>query len=143
MDVFGRLPETSQCNECVLVSTDRYSKLTRALPTSTKNTTHIANLFLVQGIIPMAIAIYLPTVNGPKLFSNKNRITTPALRIGLSMKLEPICASTHLRIQYESALHNQQFPPLISYCLDSFQAHYFWALRFTRHPVRQLTIQRN
>lgn len=43
MDILGLPPKTTQVNRYVLVLTNRYSKLMKAILTSTTNVTHIAN----------------------------------------------------------------------------------------------------
>lgn len=46
MDILGPLPRTKQGNQSVVVMTDRYAKLTSAIPTSKTNGNTVAYIFL-------------------------------------------------------------------------------------------------
>lgn len=61
MKNLGSLPKALQKNQYMLVLTERYSNLTRALPTSKSAASHIVDLFLDSCIVSFRIAAYLLT----------------------------------------------------------------------------------
>lgn len=70
MDTLGPLPEKTIENQYVLAITDRFSKLSRTIPTSEKTSPNIANLLLHHMIIPFCRAAYLLTDNEPQFIRN-------------------------------------------------------------------------
>lgn len=68
MHILCPLSKTSQSKQYLLNLTDRYSKLTRTIPTSKTNATH-ASLFLNHWIIPFGIPAYLLTNNDTQFFT--------------------------------------------------------------------------
>lgn len=70
MDMLGPLPTTLNGIQFVVVLTDRYSKVTRAVSTARKTGTHIASTFMDNWIIPYVISDYMVTDNGTQ-FVNK------------------------------------------------------------------------
>lgn len=58
-DILKQLPMKTIGNKCVLVITDRYSKLTRSIPSYKTVPAHIANLFSDHWIILFGILTYL------------------------------------------------------------------------------------
>lgn len=69
MDILEPLPETMQGNQYVVIITDRYSKLTRAIKTSKTAAAHMANIFLDHWIVSFDISSYLLTDNGTRFRS--------------------------------------------------------------------------
>lgn len=67
MDILGPLLKTQQGNQYIVMITDKYSKLTRAIPNSKILSTHMSNIFLDHWIIPFGIPSYLLTDNGPQI----------------------------------------------------------------------------
>lgn len=65
MDILGIIPKTKQGLHYNVVLTDRCSILTRARPASKFMSTHMANIFLDQWIIPFSIPSYLRADNRP------------------------------------------------------------------------------
>lgn len=66
MDILEPPPKTTQVNQHVLIISDAYSKLTRAIPTYMMTSAHIANLFLDHWIFPFGKPAYSLTDNGPQ-----------------------------------------------------------------------------
>ena len=66
MDILGPLPKTVHGNGYVLVITDRFSKLCRALPLRNKTATTLANAFLDYWVYVYGAPNYLLTDNGPQ-----------------------------------------------------------------------------
>lgn len=61
MDILGPLSKTVQGNQCAVVITDKYSKLTWAIPTSKTSSNHMTNVFLElleQWILVIGIPSY-------------------------------------------------------------------------------------
>lgn len=69
MNIFGPLPEATSRYQHVAVITDRYSKLIRAIPSSTTTSTLIANTFLNRWIILYSIPFFFPTNDGTQIVS--------------------------------------------------------------------------
>lgn len=69
IEVLRPLPRTTSGNQYAIVITDRYSKVTRAIPTSKTASTHAANIFFEHWVIPYGIPKYLLTDNGPQFTS--------------------------------------------------------------------------
>lgn len=69
MEILGALPITFQEIQYVLIIMDRYSKLTRAIPTSKTTVSRLANLFLDHWIVPFGVPTYLLTDYVPKFGS--------------------------------------------------------------------------
>lgn len=63
------LPETSNSHKLLLLLTDRYSKLTRSLPTSKKMELHIASHFMNSWIISYGIPMHVFTDNKTQIVS--------------------------------------------------------------------------
>ena len=66
MDLLGPLPKTKRGNTFVLVITDRYSKLTRAIPLKATKATDIAMAFLDTWVYVYGAPKFLLTDNGPQ-----------------------------------------------------------------------------
>lgn len=66
MDILGPLPRATNRNQRVMVITDRYSKLTRAIPTWRTTATHAANVFFDHCVISHDISTFLLIDNGPQ-----------------------------------------------------------------------------
>lgn len=69
MDILEPLRITTKGNEYVVVTTDRYSKLSKAVPTVCKTTKNVACIFLHDRIIRYRIPTYLLTDNDTKITS--------------------------------------------------------------------------
>lgn len=52
IDILGSLPRLADGNQYAIISNDRYSKLTRALPASKTSSVHVANVFIDSWIVP-------------------------------------------------------------------------------------------
>lgn len=65
-DILGPLPRIADGNQYNAVITNRFSKLTRAIPTSAISWTLLANVFFENWIISFRIPSYLLTINGPQ-----------------------------------------------------------------------------
>lgn len=63
MDIFGPFPKTVQCNQYMLVITNRYFMLTRPVSTSKTTAAHVANVFMDYWFFPYGIKTYLFTDN--------------------------------------------------------------------------------
>lgn len=59
MDFYGRLPKVQQNNQLNAVMTDRYSKLTSAIPASEMASTHMADVFLDKWLAPFGISEFV------------------------------------------------------------------------------------
>lgn len=68
MNIFGPLPKTKQGSQFVVVITDRYTKRTKAIPT-TKNATTVARILLEHWVAYYAITSKLLTDNGSQIVS--------------------------------------------------------------------------
>lgn len=66
MEKLGRLPRTTLGTQYVMVITDRYSKLTWAVPTLKTSAAHVASIFYDQWIVPNEISAVLLTDTSPK-----------------------------------------------------------------------------
>lgn len=71
MDNFGTFPKAIQQNQYILFISDRYSKLTHAIPPSKTTYTHIANLFFNHWIVLYVIPTHLLTDTNVQL-TNKH-----------------------------------------------------------------------
>lgn len=69
LDILGPLPKTKKENLYVVVMTDRYSKLTRDIPTSSITTTAVKYIFSEHWINPHGIPAFVLTDNGTLLVS--------------------------------------------------------------------------
>lgn len=69
-DILGPLPKTSKGNQFVWVMTDCYSKLERAVLTSTKTAVHAASMFMDHWIIPYGIPDYVLADNETQFIGN-------------------------------------------------------------------------
>lgn len=69
MDIHEPFPEMTQHNQHILVITDRYFKLTRAIYASKSTSTHVENHFFDHCIVPYVILTYLFTDNNVQLDS--------------------------------------------------------------------------
>lgn len=67
MEFLELFPKANSGNQFVLVITDRYSKLTRSIPTRTKTATHITTILLEKLVLLYAILYLLLNQNGPQL----------------------------------------------------------------------------
>lgn len=63
IDILGRLPETRSGSQHVIVTTDRYSKLTKATPTVRMTGTTFASFFLNNRISSYEIPVMVLTDN--------------------------------------------------------------------------------
>lgn len=68
-DIAGPLSRTTQRDQYVLVITDRYSNLTRAVPATKTSKTHNAVIFLKHWIVPFGTPRYVLAGDGPKFVS--------------------------------------------------------------------------
>ena len=69
MDLLGPLPKTRLGNQYVLVITDRFSKLTRAIPMAKTTAPFIAAVFLNNWIMPYGIPDTILTDNGSQFIA--------------------------------------------------------------------------
>lgn len=69
MDIQGPLPEMLTCNQFVLVMTNRYTKSSRAVPTSKTTPSPIVSLFRDSWLIPHVIPKYVLTDNKTQFIS--------------------------------------------------------------------------
>lgn len=69
-DILGPLSKTKSGNKYKEVMTDRYSKLTRVIPTKRKTATDVVLIFVDHWVIPYGIPRWLLTDNGPKFVQN-------------------------------------------------------------------------
>lgn len=67
--ILGLLPKTTSGDQYVVVVTDRYSNITRAIFSSETTSVHIANIILDHWIIPSGISSFLLTDNGSQFAS--------------------------------------------------------------------------
>ena len=81
MDILGPLPKTSHGKQYVLVITDRYTKLARAIPMKKTTAPLVAAAFLQNWIYPYGIPESLLTDNGPQFISQFFAIVCAALGI--------------------------------------------------------------
>lgn len=87
-DMLGTLSRVQKRNQNIIEVTDCYFKFTRAVPSSKMSSTHLANIFLDQWIIPFSILFYLLANHGTQFVNNLlanvcgypggKQITTPA-----------------------------------------------------------------
>lgn len=68
--ILGPLVKATNGNPFLVILTDQYFKLARAVPTSRKSATHISFLFYDHSIAPYGASAYLLTENG-KQFASK------------------------------------------------------------------------
>lgn len=66
LKIMGPLPKTYDCNQFLLVITDRYSKINRAILITNKMVPHMAGKFLDNWVMPYGIPTYMFTDNGPQ-----------------------------------------------------------------------------
>ena len=66
MDLLGPLPKTKSGHVYVLVITDRFSKLTRAIPLGSTTASSVAKAFLEHWVYVYGVPNYLLTDNGPQ-----------------------------------------------------------------------------
>lgn len=66
IDNLGALPCTVSGNQYVIVMTDRYSKLARAMPSDKTSSPNVANLFFDSWVVPYGIPAYIQTDYGMK-----------------------------------------------------------------------------
>lgn len=83
MDILGSLLKTSTGNRFVVVITDRYSKLTRAVPTKTNTAPQIVTIFMGNWAMPYGIPEFHLTDNGAQFFGKFFN----SMRLYLSTKL--------------------------------------------------------
>ena len=69
MDLVGPLPKTRSGKRFVLVMTDRYSKLARAVALSKTTAPHVAAAFLNDWVFPYGIPNTVLTDNGPQFIA--------------------------------------------------------------------------
>ena len=69
MDILGPLPKSEAGNRFVLVITDRYSKMARAIPMQDTTTKDVAQVFVEHWVYPYGIPNKLLTDNGPQFES--------------------------------------------------------------------------
>lgn len=69
MDILYPLPKTKSGNQLVFVLTDRYKKLTRAIPVTTVTSTCATTVFVDNWNIPHDILTYLMTEKGLQFVS--------------------------------------------------------------------------
>lgn len=69
MKIMGPPPKTSNGNQFVLVMTDHYLKLARAVLTSERTGTHIASMFMNNKTITYKIPAYVMTDSKSKFIS--------------------------------------------------------------------------
>lgn len=69
MDIPGTLPKTKKGNQYVVVVTERFYKMTREVPGSTKTAPHMAVIFLDCSKISYGIPCYILTDRGPQFVS--------------------------------------------------------------------------
>lgn len=65
MDILVPLLNKKIGNRFIVILTDRYSKLTRAIPTKSITAAHVGNILLEVWIIPNGILERILTDNGP------------------------------------------------------------------------------
>lgn len=88
MDLLGRLPKRSTGKRLLFVLTDRYCKLSRAIPTRTTTAPNFATILMDKCVMPYGFRDRLFTENGPQFFrklfesicpcSGTKRLTTSA-----------------------------------------------------------------
>ena len=69
MDILGPLPKSAKGNQYILVITDRYTKLARAIPLATTTAPVVAEAFLDYWVYPYGMPNYLLTDNGTQFVS--------------------------------------------------------------------------
>lgn len=69
IDILGPLPKTKRVNQHIIVNTDRYRKLSRAIPISTITAPAVAMVLLNYWIIPYRIPTSPLSYYGPKISS--------------------------------------------------------------------------
>lgn len=109
------LQRTENGNEIVTVMTDHYWRITRAILTSEKTATHVANVFLAHRIPPQGIPIYLLMGYGPQLvntlfgsfsgFRNLNLLTTTAHYLQTDGRIEKYIRAIIPRLRCYVAEH--------------------------------------
>ena len=69
IDILGPLPKSAKGNQYILVITDRYIKLARAIPLATTTASVVAETFLDHWVYPYGMPNYLLTDNGTQFVS--------------------------------------------------------------------------
>lgn len=69
IDILGPLPKTANGNQYIIVMTDRFSKLTKALPTAKTTATTVATTSLEHWVANFGILSKVVTDNGPQFTS--------------------------------------------------------------------------
>lgn len=69
MDMLGPLPRTKHENVFLIVVRDGYSKMTKDIPTSKTNATHVAIVLLYHWVFSIGIRKHFLTGNGPQFLS--------------------------------------------------------------------------
>ncbi len=69
MDLIGPLPKTSNGKRHILVITDRYSKLSRAIPMAKTTAPHVAAVFMNNWVFPYGVPKSILTDNGPQFIA--------------------------------------------------------------------------
>lgn len=92
VDLDCLLPKTTSGNQFLVIMTNRYSELTRVMPTSNTCAMHITSIFYDHWIVLYEIYAYLSTENGTKLmtkffeaicnFSGMKQLATVAYKPG-------------------------------------------------------------
>lgn len=71
MDIFNPRTKTRKANQHVVITTDRYPKQTRAVPTATITTTVLAYIFYDAWVVLYTIPSYFPTDNDIQFVSKR------------------------------------------------------------------------
>lgn len=79
--LMGPLPKTHKENQFIIVSTDRYRKLTRTVPMSNTTATYIDSVIRNHWIIPYGIQNTILTVNGSHFVANFSKTVCHILAV--------------------------------------------------------------
>ena len=157
MDILGPLPKTKQGNQFVVVLTDRYSKLTRAIPTGKTTATTVATIFVDHWVIPYGIPNYVLTDNGPqfvaKFFASVclalgvKHVTTTAYHPRTNGQTERFNRTIVTRLRHYVGEHQDDwdlYVQLLTYAYNA-QVHRStrttpYSLVLTRHPPGPATV---
>lgn len=110
MEIFGQLLRAKIKNIFIIVTTEQFLMMTRAISTSKSKATHVANLFLDHRIASYTIPDHLLTDNGPQFVSMVfatlcrilalNDLTTTAYHLQTSARVERYDRKIATRIRH-------------------------------------------
>lgn len=119
MDTLGPVPGTLEGNQDVLVMTDRYSKLTKAVPTSKTTASHIVSLSMDNRIMQSDIKTHVLAGNRTQFvgkffkslcaFSGTKHLTIPAHHPQTNGQTERLNKTIIVTLQQHVAEHQRDW----------------------------------